>query len=319
MEPVLGHDSALEYWRSVRGGGRSFYQVTHAKKLLSIPPREDDLPEQGPWWLSRPLHLIVGNDRVRRTSKEVVSHVWSSSLPKGSVLDTRNGFYVCSPELTFLQAAERLSLVDLISLGFEWCGTYDASHGELCSCAPLTTVAKLESFLSGACNMRGRKRAQHALRFVLDGSASPRETVLVILLCLPYKMGGFKLAPPILNQRIEVGSHARKVATKQHYRCDLYWPEARLALEYDSDAEHLGSRKASDDSSRRNALDALGINVITVTTRQIASCEDMRKIAINVARHLGKRLQFQEPSFSLANLRLRTELLGNKKSETASI
>ncbi|RDB64736.1 hypothetical protein C1878_01725 [Gordonibacter sp. 28C] len=230
-------------------------------------------------------------------------------MPKGSVLDTENGFCVSSPELCFLQMAERENPVDLVMDGLELCGTYDISTGEMRSCAPLTTAAKLEAFVAKSAGAHGRKKALWALRFVVDGSASPRETVLAMLLCLPYRFGGYGFAPPCLNYRIDVGAHAQKMASRKFYRCDLYWPEAKLAIEYDSDSEHLGSRSAASDSSRRNALDALGVDVISVTTLQIASRVEMERIANHIGKRLGKRVQYKEPSFSVANLTLRTELL----------
>lgn len=315
MEPVLSHASALEYWKSVRVGSRHFCQVTHAKKLIVFPPNVKEFAEPGPWWLSKPLHVLVADAATRRESRGVASHVWSAALPKGSILDSENGFYVCSPELTFLQAADVLDVVDLIELAYEFCGTYDISTGETRSCAPLTSIAKLRAYASKADGVRGRRKALRALRYVADGAASTRETVLAMLLCLPYSLGGYRFDLPVLNYRIDVGAHAKKVATRQFYRCDLYWPAANLALEYDSDLEHLGSRNAASDSARRNALDALGVDVISVTTQQIASRIEMERIANHVARRLGKRLQYREPSFSQAGLKLRTRLLSKSQDE----
>lgn len=319
MNPVLSHASALEYWRSVRVGSRHFRRVTQVKKLASIPPNCSELAEPGPWWLSRPLHVIVSDAAARRDSREVVSHLWSSSLPKGTVLDSENGFCICSPELTFLQMADALDVVDLVELAYELCGTYDVSTSELRPCAPLTSVEKLSAFIGKAEGVRGRRKALRALRYVADGAASPRETVLAMLLCLPYGLGGYRFELPVLNYRIDVGARARKVTTKQFYRCDLYWPSAKLALEYDSDAEHLGSRSAARDSSRRTALDALGISVISVTTAQIASREETERIAHHVAKRLGKRVQYREPEFSLACLQLRTRLLSARSTQWAPV
>ena len=231
-------------------------------------------------------------------------------MPKGWILDSENGFCVCSPEFTFLLMADTLDAMDLILLGYEFCGTYDVSAGDLRFCAPLTTVARLRSVAERAEGVRGRRSALCALQYVADGSASPRETVLAMLLCLPYRLGGYHLELPCMNYRIDVGAQARKVASRRFYRCDLYWPRARLALEYDSDLEHLGSKKAASDSARRNALNALNVDVVSVTTLQIASRDEMKAIAHHVAKRLGKRLQCREPAFSAANLRLRTRLLG---------
>lgn len=315
VDPVLSHASALEYWKSVRIGSRHFRQVSRARRLIAVPPRAKEFSEPGPWWLGRPLHVLVADAATRRNSEGAVCHVWSAALPKGAVLDSENGFCVCAPELTFLQMAESMELVDLVELAFELCGTYDISTGEVRSCAPLTTVAKLKAYASKAEGARGRRKALRALQYVADGSASPRETVLTMLLCLPYNLGGYRFELPVLNRRIDVGARARNIASKQFYRCDLYWPGVKLALEYDSDLEHLGSRSSASDSSRRNALDALGVDVISVTTLQIASRVEMEKIAHHVARRLGKRLQYKEPTFSVANLRLRTALLGRFRYE----
>lgn len=309
MDPVLSHASALEYWRSVRVGSRHFRQVTHARKLVAIPPCSKDFAEPGPWWIARPLHVLVGSATLRRNSGDVVSHVWSAPLPKGSLLDTENGFCVSSPELTFLQMADGMDLVDLVSLAYEFCGTYDTSIERLRTCGQLSTIAKLRAFVEKAEGARGRKKALCALRYAVDGSASPRETVLTMLLCLPYRLGGYRFELPALNHRIDVGARAKKMASKHYYRCDLYWPRAKFAIEYDSDSEHLGSRSAANDSSRRTALDALGIGVLSVTTMQISSRVEMDRIAHHVAQRLGKRVQYREPGFSSANLRLRTRLL----------
>ncbi len=318
MDPVLGHESALEYWRSVRAGSRHFRTVAHARKLLAAPPNVKDLAGPGPWWLARPFHVLVGNAGARRTSEQVKSHIWALPVPKGAVLDTQNGFCVTSPEFTFLLMSERMGLIDLVKVGFELCGSYDLSAGTVRPCQPLTTVAKLRTFVVKASHARGRKKALRALRFVIDGSASPRETVLAMLLCLPYKLGGYGIELPVLNCRIDVPARARSVSSKQFYRCDLYWPRANLALEYDSDQEHLGSKNAASDSARRIALDELGVDVVTVTTLQIASREEMERIAIHVSRCLGKRLQCPGSAFAVANLRLRTELLGRLPEKSAS-
>ncbi|GAA6490174.1 hypothetical protein K270103H11_27410 [Gordonibacter urolithinfaciens] len=127
----------------------------------------------GPWWLARPLHVIVAGQEQRRPSSEFVCHVWSGPLPKGSVLDTQNGFCVCSPELCFLQMANSLSMVELIMLGFELCGTYDVSDGDVRECQPLTSVAKLSAFADKMHGVNGRKNALAALKQVVGGSASP--------------------------------------------------------------------------------------------------------------------------------------------------
>ena len=84
----------------------------------------------------------------------------------------------------------------LIQLGFELCGTYDTTNGDVRECAPLTTVDRLDAFLASLGPMHGKKNASYALRYVANNSASPRETALAMLLCLPYRMGGYGIPMP---------------------------------------------------------------------------------------------------------------------------
>lgn len=314
MKPVLSHTSALEYWRSTRVEPRSYHVVSRAKNLLTTPPRTKLLVEPGPWWLSRPLHVLVGNDCTRRLSSNIISHVWSKKLPKGSVLDTGNGFYVCSPELCFVQLACSLSLIQLIELGFELCGTYDVSSDDIRSCASLTSTEKLTSFVSAMESVRGKKKATRALRFVTDNSASPMETSLTMLLCLPYSLGGYGLPLPQLNYRIDTIKRVKASAQASYYVCDLFWQNSNLAAEYDSDDFHTGVSRISQDSIRRDALATMGIFVVTVTRWQINDGGAMNLVAHLIASKVGKRLVYKDPDFTRKSLDLRRALLGKRNN-----
>lgn len=308
MEPTLSHISALEYWRSVRIGSRSFRPVENAHLFLTESPRKGELDDPGPWWLTRPLHVIVAQDSLRRTSSEVVCHVESSALPFRSVLDTQNGFWVCSPEFCFVQMASILSLVKLVELGFELCGTYDASDEDLRECAPLTTVERLRAFLETLGPVRGKKKAARALLYVANGSASPRETILTMLLCPPYRLGGYGLEMPQLNHRLDLRRRERRIAGRGYLVCDLYWPCAKLDVEYDG-GDHAESERMEKDSMRRDALVSLGVTVLTVTKWQLDDGGEMNAIAHVIAGRLGRQLRYKDPEFTRANIELRRALL----------
>lgn len=308
MEPVLSHTSALEYWKSVRIGSRSFRFVQDARPLLDAPPKKGTLAEPGPWWLKRPLHVLVSNDAARRSSREAVSHVQGGALPPGSVLDSCNGFCVCSPELTFVQMATVFSLARLIELGFELCGTYDAADGDVRECMPLASVDKLASYVASLGRVHGKRKAARALRYVADGSASPRETTLTMLLCLPYALGGYGIEMPLLNRRIDLTRRARRIAGRNYLVCDLFWPDAMLDVEYDG-GQHADPEHMSKDSMRRDALLSMGITVVTVTKWQLDDGGSFNGIAHMVAQRLGKQLRYKDPEFTRASLALRSELL----------
>lgn len=309
MDPVLSHISALEYWRSVRIGSRSFRAVEDAIPLLDGVPNKDALAEPGPWWLSRPLHVLVGGSVTRRSSSQVASHVQSTPLPARSVLDTCNGFCVCSPELCFLQMATIMTLPKLIELAFEFCGTYDTNVDDVRSCMPLTTVEKLAAFAERAGQIRGRVKALRALRYAANGSASPRETILTMVLSLPYVLGGYGIEMPLLNYRIDLGKREQRIAGRAYLVCDLYWPAAKLDVEYDGGL-HVDVDRVSKDSMRRDALVAMGITVLTVTNWQLNDGGELNGIAHVIAGRIGKQLRYRDPKFTQANRALRKELLG---------
>ena len=132
---------------------------------------------------------------------------------------------------------------------------------------------------------------------------------MVMLLTLPYQLGGYKLKTPMLNGRATPTRAAKSSSSKTFYACDLYWPDANVAAEYDSDAYHTGPKRIASDSKRRNSLASMGINTITVTNHQLRSTVEFEKIAKQLAKHLGKRLQFKNPGFIKARNGLRNLLL----------
>lgn len=205
--------------------------------------------------------------------------------------------------------AERLSLPKLIELGFELCGTYDSSNGSLRECPPLTTVEKLVAFVESAGSLYGKKKARQALRHVADNSASPRETVVAMLLCLPYSMGGYGFEMPRMNYRIDLSKRARRIAGRNYLVCDLYWPDARLDVEYDGEA-HVDVERASKDSMRRDALLSMDVKVVTITKWQLGDGGEMNALAHLLAKCIGKQLRYKDPQFTRANRELRRELLG---------
>ena len=209
--------------------------------------------------------------------------------------------------------ATKLTFAKLVLLGFELCGTYAlAVDGPARrTIAPLTSAVKLRSFAEGAVGMRGRKVALQASRYVLDGSASPMESTLAMMLSLPYAKGGYGLPVPLLNYRVDIPQRARKRADRRYCECDLCWPDAHLAVEYDSDLYHSDSLRQESDARRRNTLIALGFTVVTVSRGQISDGAAFNRLANQLAKILKKRFRYKDPGFSRAHLALREELLGS--------
>lgn len=315
MDIVIGYESALAYWRSV---GPGFLRDSKARRNATLRAQkvlaacEKPRLEGGnrrPAGCRLPVQVLVGKDAMRTRTKSVTGSVWAT-LPERSIVDAGMGFLVSSPEFCFLQMATRLSLARLILLGFELCGTYaivddgPAQNRQ----ESLTSVAKLRAFVQASPHASGRTKALRALRYCMDGSASPMETVLTMLLCLPYGLGGYGLVQPFLNYRVDVPSGMRRVADRGYCLADLCWPEAKLCVEYDSREYHVEPERQESDSRRRNTLVALGFTMIVVSRGQIADSGAFNRLAHQVAQQTGKRLRYKDPEFTRKHRALRDEL-----------
>jgi len=212
--------------------------------------------------------------------------------------------------------ANQLTLIRLIELGYELCGTYSlpvtgdpfVPERGFYNRPPLTSVKKLEVFLNHMQGNKGHVKVMRALRYMQNDSASPMETKLAIILTLPYKLGGFGLAGAELNWRVIPTKAAKRSSGKAIYVCDLFWADHNLAVEYDSNSFHTHQRQIADDSKKRNALTTMGITPITVTKQQLYDRQEFEKIARAIAKGLGKRLVFKNPGFNTAHNDLREQL-----------
>lgn len=315
MDIVVAYDSALAYWRTVGPRWlRGYQQRDQATRRARRSLAKGDRPKlaggnRRPAGCTLPIQVLVAGVEARTRTSSVLSHVWPD-LPDRSLVDAGEGFFVSTPEFCFVQMASQLKIAQLVQLGFELCGTYamvsegPAQQRE----APLTSTAKLSAFVKANPHIRGCKQARRALNHVKDGAASPMEAVLAMLLCLPYRRGGYGLEWPMLNYRIDVPPSKRKMADRGYCKGDLCWPERHLCLEYDSELYHADAERRDSDARRRGTLIALDYAVVTVTTGQVMDSGAFNRLAHQIAKLLGKRLRYEDPQFTRSHLALREEL-----------
>jgi hypothetical protein len=251
-------------------------------------------------WITpnRPIDVLVSEISTRRQSRQINCHLWSSKTPDGAYY--RDGdVYVSSPEFTFLQMAGKLDITQLIALGCEFCGTYillpknrrhpGAVDDHPKRVAPLTNIAKLGAFLEEAGNANGVRKARRALRYVAEGSRSPMETMVYLLLCLPPMLGGYGLPQASLNPTIHLDDEAQGIALRRHAEGDICWPDKHLDIEYHGDL-HVGMLKMHEDVGRTIGIESMGWRVITLTGSQVFSMERFETVAKEAAKHLKWRL-----------------------------
>lgn len=315
MKLVLTHNTALQLMRSHRGLERERIEPSRIRTLddcaqslkelesFALPPLTDN---------SKTLHVLIPRSAPKYHSKTHVCHTMSGDIPRGSFCKVGNGVYTSSPELLFVQMANgNLSLVDLVLLGLELCGTYTllpSGNFGFYNCPAISSREKLASYAERAAHIRGASAATRALRWVVDGSNSPMESALMLYLCLPVRLGGYGFPLPSFNPENPLGKKASRMLHQETIRCDLHWLKEHVAIEYDSSLEHLQPSSAARDIERRNTLDYKGERVITVTPHMIAAPAEFNTVARQLARALGKRLQPNAFVLSQARSELRLQL-----------
>lgn len=128
------------------------------------------------------------------------------------------------------------------------------------------------------------------------------------LLMTPMRWGGLSLPPALANEPVALSEEAARIARGDRVVCDLLWPQARVAAEYDGLAFHGGRHQQARDSRRRDALIADGFDVVTVTSSQIDSVSEFIEMADALSRKTRGRTPVRPVSFLDRHLQLRHEL-----------
>ncbi|MBP3893158.1 MAG: hypothetical protein J6D34_03870 [Atopobiaceae bacterium] len=332
MKLYLAPQPSLELTRYLRSvGGDEGLAGTPMRKRSIIDAINtvnaiDELDETAQRWLAHvgtPIHALVA-DRTRGTSTQrLVTHVHSAPMPYGAILDLGHDLCICAPHYTFLLSAADIDLIDSVLMAMELCGTYskwklaDAprplglyqSNPETASCTfelpKVMDLKLLHSIANRQQGQRGVVGARAALRWVVEGSASPMETAIYLLLCLPKRLGGYGLPKPVLNPKLIVSNPNGTVVRFP----DLFWPERSIDVEYNSDAAHSGEWSRYRDSKREVELTVADIKVLPLTRSQVMSAEDFDAFAQGLRRMLGIRSRRADPQWAYRHSVLRRRLL----------
>lgn len=312
----MGHTSALEFWRS--DSSPSATPCRAQPTLGNTPTRKrlEDIDFASYGISSRPVHLTVKSADARGQSALVSCHVCNHQLPSLVFYRISKDTCVSRPEFCFLQLATACSQTELTKIGFELCGTYrldpESEHG-FREGKPLATSESIRRFISVMGSFKGTRRAGSAAKYVVNGSASPMETIVTMLLTLPRAQGGYGLPLPQLNKKVPIPKPMRESYGQIEYRPDLYWDTAKLAIEYDSTTFHSSEARLVNDSKRRAALAHAGLTVVSLTANQVYDAREFDKVALLIAKHLGKRMRSERKDLLTKRFELRSELLGHRR------
>lgn len=240
------------------------------------------------------------NERYRYNGKWVRS--CGLDIPE-SAIKKLNGKLVASPELVFLELGSILSIHRLILLGLQLC-----SHPPGAPSKAITTKRKLTLFLARAGGHRGHRKAVRAVKYIENGSASIMESLTYMILTLPYTLGGYGLDGAVFNYEIELQCEGKKRLGQNHCFADLYYKQAKLAVEYDSFTHHNSPLEQGKDAMRSAILKKQGIEVLHLNTVQLYDNGACNDFVSNLATHLGKRIHIRTKKFDEMHAHLKTLL-----------
>lgn len=235
----------------------------YAKILSGLPPSAQ-----------LPVHLLSAEGSRHGRTFSVSPHRIPLHLPAGPLQSIQDPYgdepiYVVGPSLYVLLRAPLLNDIALARMVSDICGNYvlrvDQNHELACRPNPITSVAKLKGDLHKLSAERGTTRILSILDFSASGAASPMETAVALMMCAPRPLGGRGFPVPHLNEPIPLEPDERKLIGRSAMKLDFFWPEARVAVEYDSAQFHGNESQDELDKLRREVASSRGIELMSLT------------------------------------------------------
>lgn len=307
MPVCLSHSSALEFYRvcGVRGADVSKLPKAGAIGDFSALHVLEALEDEGLGGaLATPVHAMVKERTHQRFQRGVVKHGVSIDLPEPVALEVSKRLFVASPELCLVQMGTQAPEVDLALLAYEFCGFYAASPlqgGGFACRKPLTTVRKAHRFARVASGMHGVKPTHKVLSYVHDGSVSPAQTAMALLLTGPTRIGGMGFEGAVLN---------KLVPTKEGERwADIVWPRYGIGLELADCALGISCRSRLQLDRRRRMTKVGAVSVSAVRLRDFVDLDLFDNLSRSIARAMGKRIRISLKDHRHRQALLRSRLL----------
>ncbi|MDO4400838.1 MAG: DUF559 domain-containing protein [Coriobacteriia bacterium] len=311
----VSHGSALHYWRTnppwyvLEGADRDIRSIrnTPAGKAAF-----EEYPLSEAEFGADPIDILVP-ENAPRCPERFRRHAVRALLPRHALYPLHDGIHVVSPELCLVQYCQTHGFLASLEMGMEFCGTYalrgEDGEGGCQRDYSLMDAASCRRHYESWRGLKGLKRARRVARYLVNGAASPMETKLYLLLCLPQQYGGYHLPVPELNPEVALDDESSLILRKSKVSPDMRWEKAALLVEYDG-RYHESEWKTAQDSLRKTVLESMDYTVLQVKRWQVYDPLAFDKVACTIARRLGVRIRPLTLSQSLAREDLRRKLLG---------
>ena len=260
-----------------------------------------------------PVDILVPGSNPPRCPSGFKPHKQCKQLPSHALYPLWDGMFVVSPELCFVEMCQSLTFIEALELGMELCGTYalrpEGLGGMTQRDYALIDAETLRRHLQSWRGLKGLPLARKVSRHLITGSASPMETKLYLLLCLPLQYGGYNLGHPELNLEMQLDSAEMEILRHTKVKPDMLWRQQKLIVEYDG-SQHEEERQSKYDAMRITILEAKGHAVRRVKRHQLYSPLAFDSFASSTAALLGVRRRPITLKHQLAREELRRVLLG---------
>ena len=172
---IIGYESALDYWRSVRAACRQpDLEPTSGKVIGAMPLTLSQRLRRAAAMCctETPLQIVVPDKRHRHNCAEINDRVFRGPLGPRQLLGIGDCISVCSIEVVFTQLGSTWEPLALSLLAYELCGTYGVTpangDGFQPDLQPLTSKSALGEYAAAAkaLGIAGASRALKALESV---------------------------------------------------------------------------------------------------------------------------------------------------------
>jgi hypothetical protein len=222
--------------------------------------------------------------------------------------------FVASIPISINQVSLLLGFERTALLMLEFCGTYRLSNNVNQSAfmnrAKRTSTSELYAFAQ----RQATRTYRAALECIDNGSASPVESSIYLLLTLPPNRGGYGLPRPDINATVELDDRAKRISNLQTVKPDFLWHDQKVVLEYDSNKHHFNpkSNKADQalvDNKRAEALKTMGYETRSLTAQILYNWTSFNEYAGALSESLGRAKRNEGPRVQSARTDLYALLL----------
>ena len=239
------------------------------------------------------LDLLVGHAGERRRTATINCRTWGDRpLPQKSIYQIGSDLFVISPELCMVRLAVTVPRLELYRYIAELMGIYALSftdRQDLIQREPLTNREKVRQVLEQCKGVPGARAVRDVLRWIPEGSASPRETSMDIELAMPTRLGGQGLPPFMANYKIDLSESAVLLTVKKYLVADVAWPDKGWFLEYNSSKHHDSEEQKEFDFEKITTLGRMKKTVVPISTRQYNDYDAFSSIVDGVREGLHVR------------------------------